>query len=50
MDNAIEIVNAETVVSINGISYTAEIIEDNVQQLMEETNEDNRERVCWVKR
>ena len=49
MDNAIEIVNAETVVSINGISYTAQIIEDNVQQLMEETNEDNGERVCRAK-
>ena len=46
MDNAIEIVHAETVVSINGISYTAEIIEENVQQLMEETDEDHRERVC----
>ena len=46
MNNAIEIVNAETVVSINGISYTAEIIEENVQQLMEETDETHRERVC----
>tara|TARA_Y100000592_G_scaffold50078_1_gene79318 strand:+ start:13223 stop:13345 length:123 start_codon:yes stop_codon:yes gene_type:complete len=40
MDNAIEIVMAETVVSINGVSYTAEIVENDMQ-IIEDNNEDN---------
>ena len=40
MDNAIEIVMAETVVSINGVSYTAEIVENDMQ-IIEDDNENN---------